>query len=394
MLRNQDIVYISSDWNTENRTSTHHIAEELARDNRILYVEAAGMRSPRASGRDMRKIFRKIAAFVRRPRRVAPNIHVYSPVILPFHRFALVRALNRRLLAMSVRRAQRSVGFSRPIVWIFMPHFASLVEDLDSLGVVYYVTDEYTATPHVDREQIRHMERRILDRADAVFVVSRELQRTKSQFNDHVYLSPHGVDVEHFARAASPDTPVPEDIASIPRPIAGFFGLVERYIDLELLDHIAAKLPHVSFVLIGHVARDISRVRGRPNIHFLGRRDYGELPGYLKVFDVALLLYEIGPFSKHANPKKLREYIAGGKPVVSVRIGEVEQYAHLVDIAESYDDYAAAVEAAIAQDSPERVSLRLAEMKRESWAARVEVIGSTVAGRLGIGGKGGHADSR
>jgi glycosyltransferase involved in cell wall biosynthesis len=398
MLRNQEIVYITSDWHTENRTSTHHIAEELSRHNRILYVEAAGMRAPRASGRDLRKVLRKLAGCIRRPRRVAPNIYLFSPVILPLHRFGAVRALNRWLLAVMVRRAMNAVGFKRPLVWLFMPHFASLAEDIDSRGVIYYVTDEYTATPHVDRDRIAEMERLVLERADVVFVVSQHLYDRKSKLNRNVHVSRHGVDVAHFARSADAETEVPADINSIPRPIAGFFGLVEQYIDLDLLAHAARKLPHVSFVMIGRVARDIDPVKDCPNVHFLGRRDYAELPAYMKAFDVCLLLYQLGPFSANANPKKLREYIAGGKPVVSVRIGEVEQYRHLVRVADDYDQYVREIEAAILTDSPAQVSSRLAAMAAESWEAKVDRVGEIVAASLAIDagaqrGEGGHADS-
>jgi hypothetical protein len=379
MLKNQEIVYVTSDWQTENRTSTHHIAEELSRHNRLLYVEAAGMRSPQASRRDARKIARKILGFLRRPREVAPNIHVYSPVILPFHRFAVVRAINRFLLALAVRWAISLVRFERPILWIFMPHFASLVDDIPYRGLVYYVTDEYTATPNVDRDRIERMEARILEKADVVFVVSERLRERKSRLNPNVHVSRHGVDTAHFRRAADGDTPVPNDIADISRPIAGFFGLIEKYVDLKLLEFAARRLPHVSFVMIGHAAKDVSVVARLPNVHFLGRKPYDELPGYLKVFDVCLLLYEVGPFSMHANPKKLREYIAGGKPVVSVRIGEVERYGDLVYISDTYDEYVDNISRALEEDSDKMMSARLKCMQTESWDAKVELIGDLVA---------------
>ena len=65
MLTGEDIIYIANDWARENKTSAHQIAEVLSQKNRVLYIEAAGMRKPRASGRDFRKIlskFRKLAA--------------------------------------------------------------------------------------------------------------------------------------------------------------------------------------------------------------------------------------------------------------------------------------------------------------------------------------------
>jgi glycosyltransferase involved in cell wall biosynthesis len=384
MITKQEIVYVTSDWFTENKTSTHHIAEELAAENRILYVEAAGMRSPQASGRDLRKIASKLRRALRAPDEVRPNLYVYSPLILPYHQYALVRRVNRWLLAWWMRRALRAVGFRDPIAWMFVPHFGPLLDTIPHKGVVYYVTDEYTATPDVQSRIIAEMEHDILRRADVVFTVSQHLLESKARYSDRVFISRHGVDVDHFRSAADPSTPIPSDIAGIPHPIAGFFGLIQRYIDLELLDHIAARLPHVSFVLLGRVAQDTSRLDARPNVHFLGKRDYSDLPGYLKAFDVCLLIYKIGEFSRHANPKKLREYIAGGKPVVSVRIGEVERYSDFVWIADDYDAFANAIESALREDSPHEAARRMQTMSGESWRAKVDDISRVLAEHIDV----------
>lgn len=379
MLAGQDIIYITSDWFRENKTSTHHIAEELAKHNRLLYVEAAGMRAPQASKRDLGKILSKLKKFFAKPTRVLDNVYLYSPLILPFHQFAIARWLNRVLVSYLIRRAASDLGFRDPIVWIFMPHFAPVVASIPSKGVVYYVTDEYTATPHVKSTVIHEMENTILKRADVVFVVSDQLRDRKSQLNPHVYLSPHGVDVDFFKQSADPNTPIPNDIADISRPVAGFFGLIENYIDVNLIGHLATQLPDVSFVLIGRVARDVSTLRPYHNVHFLGHRSYASLAGYLKAFDVCLLLYEIGSFSKNANPKKLREYLAGGKPVVSVRIPEIERYAKLVSIADTYDEFARLVRECIDTNSPELQAARLSAMRSESWASKVDRIGELIA---------------
>lgn len=49
-----------------------------------------------------------------------------------------------------------------------------------------------------------------------------------------------------------------------------------------------------------------------------------ELPGYSKGFDVAILPFPISEVTLHANPLKVREYLAAGLPVVSTPIPEVE----------------------------------------------------------------------
>ncbi len=377
-LRDQDIVYIANDWVRDNKTSAHHIAEVLSRANRILYVEGAGMRSPRMSSRDLGKILRKLRAVFARPRRLSDGMHIYSPTLLPFHRFPVVRWLNGKILAWSLNWACRQVGFSTPIVWVFMPHFAPALKAIKKKGLVYYCVDDYASQPLVDAEMIRAMEQDILKQADAVFAVSAELVNDKSRVNEHTYLSRHGVDTELFAGAGSSETSIPDDVAHIQRPIAGYFGLIEEWIDMELVEHLARSMPDVSFVYIGRIVYDTKALRRYPNVHLLGPRPYHELPGYLKSFDACMLLYRPGGFSRHANPKKLREYLAGGKPVVSVRLGEVEQYGDVVSIADSYVEYVEKLRAALGDHSPERARARQAAVAGESWEARVERIGEIV----------------
>jgi glycosyltransferase involved in cell wall biosynthesis len=382
MLKNEDIVYVANDWRGENKTSAHHIAEGLARDNRLLYVEAAGQRAPRASGRDIKKIFRKLAGAWADPTPVAENVSVYSPLILPFHKYGAVRALNRRLLRFFVRRACRKAGFKNPILWIVLPHYSSITADMPWKGIVYYCVDEYSSQPNVEVERIRAMEREVLEKANVVFTVSQTLLENKSRLNDNAHLSPHGVDFSHFAKCRDDDLAVPEDISSIRRPIAGFFGLIEEWIDLDLIRFSAEKLPDVSFVMVGSVAQPTDVLKGLNNVHFLGHRHYERLPGYLKAFDVGMLPYKLNTQVINSNPKKLREYLAGGKPVVSVRVREVERYEHLVHIADSRDQFVEAVQVAIRTDDDERADERIESMRVESWDARVESIGETVRGSI------------
>ncbi len=57
----------------------------------------------------------------------------------------------------------------------------------------------------------------------------------------------------------------------------------------------------------------------RPNLHYLGQKSYGELPGYLKAFDVCLMPWALNDATKTISPTKTLEYMAGGKPIVSTR---------------------------------------------------------------------------
>src|SRR5262245_61504229 len=92
------VVYFGNDWFAENRTSSHQLARQLAKRLRVFYVECPGWRAPRGSGRDLKKVFVKLGRFLRGTRTVEDGIRLRTLFQFPFHRFAAVRWLNRRII--------------------------------------------------------------------------------------------------------------------------------------------------------------------------------------------------------------------------------------------------------------------------------------------------------
>jgi glycosyltransferase involved in cell wall biosynthesis len=204
------------------------------------------------------------------------------------------------------------------------------------------------------------------------------LQASKNSLNPQTHLVPHGVDVDHFAKATDPATRVPDDVADLPHPILGFFGLIQEWVDLELLAEVARLRPDGSIVLIGQ-ARTDRKPRDMPkNVHFLGQRPYETLPAYCRAFDVGLIPFRINELTLNVNPIKLREYLAAGLPVVSTPLPEVAVYRPLVDIAEDAEAFVAACDRAVAADDSESIERRRDAMRKETWAAKVEHLSKLV----------------
>ena len=175
---------------------------------------------------------------------------------------------------------------------------------------------------------------------------------------------------------------MPADIAALPRPVIGFYGTLRDWVDLDLIAGVAKARPQWSIALIGQQLDDVATVRGLPNVHLLGRKPHAELPAYCKGFDVGLIPYRIDQRMTYVNPIKLREYLSAGVPVVSTRVPEVERMidrsGHLAQIADDAPGFVAAIERALAGDSPARRQERSAAMATETWPARVEQISRIV----------------
>src|SRR5262249_15019869 len=156
-------------------------------------------------------------------------------------------------------------------------------------------------------------------------------------------------------------------------PVVGFFGLVESFIDLDLIDWLAGRRPDWEFLFLGRVAVPAESLPRRPNVHFIGKRPYAEVPAYAKRFDACVIPYRARGWSVHATPSKLREYVASGKPVVSVETPQVKKFADVVEIARDKEEFLARLDKVIGTPpGPEETARRMARVAGSGWAARAD----------------------
>ena len=371
----QTILYFGNDWSADNRTSSHHIARWLARRNRVYYIECPGLRAPKRSGRDAKKIWSKLWRFLRGVRTTPEGVRIRTLLQVPLHRFAIMRSFNRLFITATLRWLIWREGIRQPITWFMVPHLSNVVGRLGERLSVYYCIDDYATLPDVDHDAIRAMDDELTRKADLVFVSAESLLERKRPLNEETHFSPHGVDCDLFARAQDDLTVVPADAAGLVRPVVGFFGLIERWIDLELIDYLAEQRPDWTFLLIGRVAVPSEQVPSRANIHWVGKRPYESLPAYGKQFDVAIIPFQLTTVILHANPLKLREYLAMGKPVVTVSTPEIDRYSDVVEIAHSREEFLAKLDAVLSRPSlPDEIHRRIDRVAGESWDARLSNV--------------------
>jgi hypothetical protein len=361
----EDIVCFSNDWDGDPLSKTH-LMRILARDHQVLWVNSLGNRSARASSSDARRVVRKLRAAARGLVEVERNIHVLSPLYVPAYGNAAALRANRVLVRLQVLAAMKRLGMRRPISWSFLPSAAAVAGTLGEALVLYHVVDEFSAFSDAS-VHVAEMERRLLERADLVIASSEKLLEGKRRTNPHTVLVRHGVDYGHFARACEPG-PVPEDLARLPRPVIGFFGLVADWIDLALVRRVADRYPGASVVLLGRVVTSTTPLEGARNVHLLGRKPYAELPAYCRGFDVALTPFKLNALALAANPLKAREYVAAGLPNVCTDLPELRAIPGCT-VVKDPDAFVEEVGRALEAGGPDPA--RSALVRGESWEAKV-----------------------
>ncbi|HYX90469.1 MAG TPA: glycosyltransferase [Myxococcaceae bacterium] len=373
VLRGRDLVVFSNDWDGDPLSKTH-IMRILARDNRILWLDSIGNRAPKANAHDARRIWKKLTAFSRGIREVEKNLFVLSPLAIPLFGSLAVRHLNRMLLRVQIKAAIQRLGFRRFISWSYFPASAPVAGTLGEDLVVYQCVDEFSAFSDTNGQHIAELERELLRKADLVITSAERLRESKARVNPNTVLVRHGVDWDHFARACDPATKVPEEMAALPRPVIGFFGLIADWVDLEALEACARAHPEGTLLLLGKIAPgvNVSRLQALPNVKLLGRKRYEDLPAYCRGVDVALTPFRVNELTLNANPLKVREYLAAGLPVVSSALPEVEELG-LCKIARSPEEFVRRVDECLAEGRGPSLA-RARRIAHQSWEARVEEI--------------------
>ncbi|MDB5322667.1 MAG: tuaH 2 [Phycisphaerales bacterium] len=376
-LRGRDLICFSHDWGGD-PLSKNHLMRLLARENRVLWVNSIGYRTPTASKADAARAIRKLKQAISPIRQVEPNLFVLSPLAIPSYGRAWIRGLNRWCLRAQVKRAMRRLGFKRAINWVFNPAAAIVAGTLGEEMVIYYCVDQYSAFTGVAAQSLVELESQLIARSRLVVTSSQRLYEAKRQLNPNTVLVRHGVDHQHFRTALDESTQIPDEIARLPRPIIGYFGLIgSDWVDIGLMEEVARRFPAASIVMLGKVAMDVSALSSLPNVHLLGRKPYEQLPAYCKGFDAAVIPFPINEATLNANPLKAREYLAAGLPVVSTAIPEVEVLG-LCRIGVDRNSFVSQLEAALAQPGPSR--LRSESVRGESWEARLRQVERELAG--------------
>jgi glycosyltransferase involved in cell wall biosynthesis len=238
------------------------------------------------------------------------------------------------------------------VFWYYTPMALGKSRLFSPVLTVYDCMDELAQFKFAPPE-LRQREQELFKKADLVFTGGQRIYESKREQHDDAHAFPSSIDKAHFGQARDPKLAEPADQASIAHPRIGFFGVIDERLDIELLGHLATDHPEWQFVIIGPVVKiDPATLPHNENIHYLGGKNYQELPAYLRGWDVATLLFARNESTEFISPTKTPEYLAAGRPVVSTSIRDVVRpYGdmNLVQIADDPKDFGKAITIALEQ---------------------------------------------
>lgn len=196
---------------------------------------------------------------------------------------------------------------------------------------------------------------------------------------DKLLLNENAVDSTHFDHTKSGKAPVPNDLKEIVdsgKSIVGYYGAVAPWLDYALINKMTLELSEVEFVFIGvDYNGGLQYLTIRDNVHYLGPKQYAELPNYSSFFDAAIIPFVEGEIAKSTSPVKLFEYMAMGLPTVCTKdLRECQGYEGVL-LSRSGEKFIENVQKAIKlRKSTEMRNTLYTQANNNTWVARAKSI--------------------
>ncbi len=389
MIVGRDIIVVGIQaWDIEIGSNCKNIAEEMARFNRVLYVNSPLDRNTKNKEKEDERIKRRI----RISKGLEPDLveikkNMWN--LFPKHAVESINAIpdgflydlfnkkRNKIFAQDIQSAIDRLDFKDFIIFNDSSMFLGqhLKEYLKPKTYVYYMRDYLTKNPYWRKHGLR-LEPKLISNADVVVNNSTLYTEYGAQFTPHSYMVGQGCDVSLFNDEGD-RIAVAKDLESIPKPIIGYVGfLSSRRLDIDLLVHMAKVKTEWQIVLVGPEDDNFknSELHKIDNVHFLGSRDSSELPSYIKGFDVCMNPQLINDATIGNYPRKIDEYLAMGKPTAATATKAMEYFKENTYLAKTHDEWVLMVEKALDENSEELQKQRRACGMSHSWENNVNEI--------------------
>ena len=358
-----------------------HIADQIAAGkiagvNRVFWVNIY-TRLPKLS--EFTKAFRILT---RRGAKPAVNQQVAgtaiisaTPIQIPWFGIP-ARKFNGYFASRFFQKLVQQYDIQNPILVTNFPcvvdAFRAIRKLVPHAPQIYYCFDDFIEYPGFNPKHWEAMEQEFFATVDGVIFTSRDLLENKKRPTSlpSLYL-PHGVDYEHFTCEGTENTPI-ELLERIRKPIVGFFGTIDTWVDILAIAYLAKRFPQCSFVVVGRSVVPMTILEGLENVHCLGPLPYSALPQCARYFDVGLIPFVLNDLTKAVNPLKLMEYYAVGIPVISTRLPDIADVPGPLYFADTHEEFGDRLDEILRSDLPALRRQAQEVARQNSWEARAE----------------------
>lgn len=379
-MKNRDFILISlNPWYTPLSSTSKHVARELAKKNRVLYINPPLDRKTMVTRRNdplLQKHIKVIKGEESGLVEIIPNLWNYYPNTvlesvnwIPNTKvFSWFNHINNKRIASSIQDAIEQLGFSDFILIndkdLFRGYY---LKELLKPQVYLYYDRDYILGVDYWRKHGTTLEPLLAKKSDLIVTHSDHFMEILKPYNSNIYNVGSGIDLSLFD--INKHYSLPLDMHSFSSPIIGYVGaLTSARLDLKAFEQVAEERPQWTMVLVGpeDEAFSSSKLHSMSNVVFCGRKTIEEIPAYISHMDVCLNLQVINDITIGNYPLKIDEYLAMGRPVVATRTRGMKPFEPYTFLGEAGGNYIPLIEKALKADEAFRQK-GLAFAKSHSW---------------------------
>ena len=379
-MKNRDFVIISlNPWYTPLNSTSKYVAHELAKQNRVLYVNPPLDRKTMITRRAdplLQKHLQVIKNGEETLVEISPNLWNYYPTQIlesinwiPNTRlFSWFNYRNNKKIAKFIRSATERLGFSDFILINDKDLFRGFyLKELLKPSLYLYYDRDYILGVDYWRKHGQTLEPKLARKSDLIVTHSDYLMSLLKCYNDNIHNVGSGIDIDLFD--ADKDYPVPDALSGIATPMIGYVGaLTSVRLDVDAFVKIASERPGWTLVLVGPEDEVFANsvLHRLDNVVFCGRQPIDAIPAFIHAMDVCINPQVINEITIGNYPLKIDEYLAMGKPVVATQTIGMRPFEKHVLLAPPGGDYIRLIEQALAGKSCPRDQL-IALARQHSW---------------------------
>ncbi len=392
MQEKRDFIAIAlQPWDFNVATTLKYAAYEIAKNNRVLFVNPPLSRFTRFKERNLLEVKKRLKIINKKEpeiEQINKNLWVLTPPTIIesinwIHNpnlFDILNKINERRLSSEIQKAINKLNFKNFILFIDNSMIIGfyLKEFLKPYFSIYLLRDYVTLVSYHSRHGKR-LEPKLIAKMDLMVANSDYFAKFGKKYNPSSYMIGQGCDLDLY-NDKDGKLKIPEDLITIKmnkKPIIGYVGFLTTIrLNIDILIHIALSKPKWNLVLVGPEDEDFNncKLHQLNNVYFLGRKDPKVLPAYIKGFDVAINPQVVNPITNANYPLKIDEYLAMGKATIATKTDFMKYFKGYVHLPSNGEEYLEEISKALSENTQQDIRKRIEFAGTHSWEAFINKI--------------------
>lgn len=375
LVEGKDFIIFGEDF-ARHPHALEHLLRPLFETNRFLWVETIGLRSPKLSIYDIKRIVEKLnrwffKSHTKATSKTPKNIIILSPLMIPFNQYLSVRKFNQWMVTRAIQKTIIKNKIETPITISSVPNACDYIGHFAEILKIYFCVDEFALWPGLSKELVERLETKIIEKSDLIIATSETLAKLKTKNGLMTPIITHGVDFDHFNIGIKKTKNAAFKIC--------YYGLFDERSDQDVLIAISNSIALCEIHIFGNIVCNIKKLKEHNNIIFHGPVHYENLPKSIVEMDLFILPYVKNTLTHYINPLKLKEYLSSGRPVIASDLPEVIKLKDFLFVAKTPEEFVGIIQNIQNEKIPFDTEKTLSYIsEHETWKAKAVLLSSLI----------------